>query len=301
MCFLSHIFSVSFLSRLMLFNTLSVLCLGSDRVSTLSRLRLCFNILIVFQIMSQLQATCCNQLCVTGIKREDIWRNKMYIERADILHSVELLDQSLMRSVLFNQFINEIFALSFDRFWARRTLTRTWVLPSNTLIFEFDFWPKAADLQPLTWSLTQPLTSDPISELWSLTFDLWLTAVLTCKFWLDLWPDFWPLTAELMPLTCDLWLDPWPNLWALTFDLQPWTNGYVDFQPLTQPLILDLRSPAFNQAFFFSDNLLFHPVFIMTETVSGSRDKYTFEKLQGFHNYKQWTRDMRFALKEARL
>ncbi len=39
----------------------------------------------------------------------------MYIERADILYSVELLDQSIMRSVTFNPFIDEIFALSFDR------------------------------------------------------------------------------------------------------------------------------------------------------------------------------------------
>ncbi len=38
----------------------------------------------------------------------------MYIEREDILYSVELLDQSLMRSVTFNPFIHEIFALPFD-------------------------------------------------------------------------------------------------------------------------------------------------------------------------------------------
>ena len=32
-----------------------------------------------------------------------------------------------------------------------------------------------------------------------------------------------------------------------------------------------------------------------------SKDEYTFKKLQGSHNYKQWTRDMSFALEEARL
>ncbi len=49
----------------------------------------------------------------------------MYIERADVLHSVELLDQSLMRSVTFNPFIDEIFALPFDtrRFWDAATLS----------------------------------------------------------------------------------------------------------------------------------------------------------------------------------
>ena len=40
----------------------------------------------------------------------------MYIERADILHSVERLNQSLMRSVTFNPFIDEILALPFDTF-----------------------------------------------------------------------------------------------------------------------------------------------------------------------------------------
>ena len=34
---------------------------------------------------------------------------------------------------------------------------------------------------------------------------------------------------------------------------------------------------------------------------NGSKDEYTFKKLQGSHNYKQWTRDMSFALEEARL
>ena len=38
----------------------------------------------------------------------------MYIKRADILYSIELLDLSLMRSVTFNRFIDEIFVLLFD-------------------------------------------------------------------------------------------------------------------------------------------------------------------------------------------
>ena len=37
----------------------------------------------------------------------------MYIERADILYSVESLDQSLMRSVTFNPFIDEDFRFTF--------------------------------------------------------------------------------------------------------------------------------------------------------------------------------------------
>ena len=39
----------------------------------------------------------------------------------------------------------------------------------------------------------------------------------------------------------------------------------------------------------------------MFGTGNGSRDGFTFKKLQGFHNYKQWKRDMGFALEEARL
>ena len=39
----------------------------------------------------------------------------------------------------------------------------------------------------------------------------------------------------------------------------------------------------------------------MSGTGNGTRDKYTFKKFQGSHNYKQWTQDMSFALEEARL
>ncbi len=39
----------------------------------------------------------------------------------------------------------------------------------------------------------------------------------------------------------------------------------------------------------------------MSGAGNGSRDEYTFEKLQGSHNYKQWTRDVSFALEEAGL
>ncbi len=71
MFFLSHLFRVSSLLRLMLFDTLSVSCLGSDRVSTLRRLRPCLNIRIVSQIISRLQDTSRNQLCVTRIEIGD--------------------------------------------------------------------------------------------------------------------------------------------------------------------------------------------------------------------------------------
>ena len=39
----------------------------------------------------------------------------------------------------------------------------------------------------------------------------------------------------------------------------------------------------------------------MSGTGNGSKDDYTFKKLQGSHNYKKWTQDMSFALEEARL
>ena len=34
---------------------------------------------------------------------------------------------------------------------------------------------------------------------------------------------------------------------------------------------------------------------------NGCRDEYTFKKFQDSHNYMQWSRDMSFALEEARL
>ena len=79
------------LSRLMLIDTLSVSCLASDCVSNFRQLRPYLNIRIVSQIMSRLQATSRNQLCVTRIEIRDSSMNKMYMERADILHSVERL------------------------------------------------------------------------------------------------------------------------------------------------------------------------------------------------------------------
>ena len=84
-----HVFRISFLSRLMLIDTLSVSCLSSDCVSNLRQLRPCLKVRIVSQVMSRLQATSRNRLCVTRIEIRDSWRNKMYIEKADILHSVE--------------------------------------------------------------------------------------------------------------------------------------------------------------------------------------------------------------------
>lgn len=37
----------------------------------------------------------------------------------------------------------------------------------------------------------------------------------------------------------------------------------------------------------------------MSGTGNSSKDEYTFKKLQGFHNYKQWIQDMSFALEQA--
>ncbi len=119
----SHLFCVLSLSHLILFDALPVSCLGSDPVSTLRPLRLlrpCLNIRIVSQHSDRvsnhvsIQATSRNQLCLTRIEIENRWRNKMYIEGEDILYSVELRDQSPIRSVTFNPFIDEISALPFD-------------------------------------------------------------------------------------------------------------------------------------------------------------------------------------------
>ena len=96
----SHVFRVSSCLIPYLFHV------SAHRVSTLRRLRPCLNLQIVSQIMSRLQATSRNRLCLTRIEIGDSWRNRMYIERADILYSDELRDQlhnstySLMRFLL---------------------------------------------------------------------------------------------------------------------------------------------------------------------------------------------------------
>ena len=120
---LSHVFLISCIPHLISFAYSIVQYL----ICFMSRLRLCLNLQAVWAMFqdwvcvsnhvltSSLQATSHNQLGVTKIEIRDSWRNKMYIERADILYSVELLDQSLMRSVTFNPFINEIFVLFFHR------------------------------------------------------------------------------------------------------------------------------------------------------------------------------------------
>ena len=77
---ISALFFVSCIQRLRLFDTLSVPCLECSP---------CLNLQIVSQIMSRLQATSRNQSCVTSIEIRDSWRNRKYIERADILYSVE--------------------------------------------------------------------------------------------------------------------------------------------------------------------------------------------------------------------
>lgn len=41
----------------------------------------------------------------------------MYIERVEILYFVQLLDQSLIKSVKLNPLIDDIFAFSFDRLY----------------------------------------------------------------------------------------------------------------------------------------------------------------------------------------
>ncbi len=117
LCSLSHVFPVSFIPRLISFASHAVRYL----ICFMSRLRSFLNPQLaqtVSQILSRLQATSRNQSCITRIEIGDSRRNKMYIKRADILYSVELLNQSLMRSVTFNPFIDEIFALPFENRYA---------------------------------------------------------------------------------------------------------------------------------------------------------------------------------------
>ncbi len=147
LCSLSNEFPVSCIPRLMLFDTLSVSCPaqivsqlsgGSGRVSNLV----------------STQATSRNQLCVTKIEIGDSWRNKMYIERVDILYSVELLDQSLMRSFTFNPFIDEIFALPFDIYHKivhKDRPTSTWCSSKCLVTLEILTWvPWKFELPPRT-------------------------------------------------------------------------------------------------------------------------------------------------------
>ncbi len=130
-----YVFRVSSLSRLILIDTLSVSCFSSDCVLTIRSLRVCFNIWIFSQVIYRLHAISRNQLFVTKIEIRENWRNKMNIERVDILYSVEQSDQSLMRLVEFNPFIDEIFALLFDKF------SRYFTCP-KPLIFWINSWER---------------------------------------------------------------------------------------------------------------------------------------------------------------
>ncbi len=220
MYFLSHVFCISFILHSIPFASHLFWCL----FCFMSPLRSClkFQAAQAAQTLSQhsdrvsnydlIQATSRNQLCLTGIEIGDSWKIKMYIEREAILYSFELWDKSLMRSVTFNPYVDADFCLSL---WQVIKLGR------HLLAYEL--------CVQILLSLNSTL------DLGSQTFDQWPTATSTWDFWLDLWY-----------LTFNLWL----NLSSLTFDFQLLTNGHVDLQPLTQILICDLRSSAFNQPFF---------------------------------------------------
>ncbi len=140
LCSLSNIFLVSCIPLLiyflsLLFRVLFIICSISFAshfvrffICFMSRLRSCIKsqaaaaAQALFQHSDRfsnhvlIQTASRNQLYVTRTEIGNSWRNNIYIERVDILYSVELLDESLMRSVTFNRFIDEIFALLFDMF-----------------------------------------------------------------------------------------------------------------------------------------------------------------------------------------
>ncbi len=97
-CLITYLFGVSA-------PIVSPLSGGSGRVSTFRFcLKLCLDLSHIWQSVIRNKNLDRGQL-----------ENKMYRERKDILYSVELLNHSLMRSVIFNSFIDVIFALLFDK------------------------------------------------------------------------------------------------------------------------------------------------------------------------------------------
>ena len=103
LCSLSHVFPVSCIPCLISFASHVVRYL----ICFMSQLRSYPNpqaAQAVSQIMSRLQATSHNKVCVTRVEIGDSQRNKMYIERADILYSVELWDESHNSTYLLMRF-----------------------------------------------------------------------------------------------------------------------------------------------------------------------------------------------------
>ena len=152
--FAFHVFHVLSLLRLILINTLSVSCMGSNRVSHLKQRRLYLKMWALSQVMSRLRPTSRNQLCVTRFEIGDIGRNKMYIERADILHSVEQL-KSVTHEISYLQ-------------------------PIHWSDFRFTFWQI---MEPVKFLLAYELC---FRILLSLTFVFWFMAAWTYDLWLKL-------------------------------------------------------------------------------------------------------------------
>ncbi len=205
----------------------------------------------------------------------------------------------------------------------RKTLTRECALHANTLIFASAF-----DLWLLSWTQTRPLiwllTYDPDLETWPailicnpdlqpwpatlnlplawlstsdrrlLTCDPDLTSDLTCYHWPtaadlrlpDLWLDFWP----------DIWPNLWSDLWPATLTCNPDLRPWLAILSCGHELWLRAATLSCNPNLRAGPANLTCPISVMSETGNGSKDEYTFKKLQGSHNYKQWKRDMRFAL-----
>lgn len=113
---------------------------------------------------------------------------------------------------------------------------------------------------------------DPFNPwLWPSIFDPWL---LICDLWLltsdsqlltyDLTFGLWRFTSDPQILIFDFWLLA-SNPWSLTLNL--WLVTLIYNPGLQHPIS--------------------HLVFIISKIYNGSRDKYTFKKLQGSLNYKQ--------------
>ena len=183
----------------------------------------------------------------------------------------------------------------------------SYIQPIHWWDFRFTFWQVIESGKLLLAHELCPRILLSLNLL--LTFDI---RPPTCDLWLNFRSDLWPLTSGLWPLTSDLWpliygrcpatsdstsestYKTTSDLWPTAADLRPLTSDLWPGPAISDHLCLTLNL-ALNQP-LFSKNLLFYLIFIMTGTGNGSRDKYKFKKLQGSHNYNQWTRDMSFAL-----
>ncbi len=220
LCFLSHVFPVSCIPRLISFASHVVRYL----ICFMSRLRSCLNPQAA-QAVSQHSDRVSNHVSTLSHVSQSVMLNKDWDRR-------RLEEQNVYRESRHPVFCKVIGSVTHEI---------SYIQPIHWWDFRFTFWQV---IQPGRRLLPHELCLRILLPL-NLTSDL---KPPICDPLLDLWPDLWiltrPLTSDLRTLTSDLrplqpatsdWTsDPTSDPWYLTFWLL--TYGRADLQLLTRPL-----------------------------------------------------------------